>query len=72
MDDIKIYIRLASIFVGFVIWFVIWSKVLDVFSNYKEYRHGSNPLGQLKIVWSALWIIWHILGVLILFAWSWS
>lgn len=65
MDDVKANIRLMSILVGVLVYFIVWILVKDKIEVWFVSTTDNLP------VWVHLWFLVHVLGVAFIFIWAW-
>ncbi len=64
MENLKLGIRIASIFVGLIVYCGVWSYIIDNFSDSFE----DSVLYQVV---SIIWIVLHTVGIVTAVVWAW-
>ena len=71
MNDLKLIIRLVSIFIACVVYVGIWYWIYD---NRDEYLYISYPKGfdeRFLRMFSQIWCVIHIVGAIGAIIWAW-
>jgi hypothetical protein len=71
MNDLKLIIRLVSIFIACVVYVGIWYWIYD---NRDEYLYISYPKGfdeRFLSMFSQIWCVIHIVGAIGAIIWAW-
>lgn len=71
MNDLKLIIRLVSIFIACVVYVGIWYWIYD---NRDEYLYISYPKGfdeRFLSMFSQTWCVIHIVGAIGAIIWAW-
>ena len=71
MNDLKLIIRLVSIFIACVVYVGIWYWIYD---NRDEYLYISYPKGfdeRFLSMLSQIWCVIHIVGAIGAIIWAW-
>ena len=71
MNDLKLIIRLVSIFIACVVYVGIWYWIYD---NRDEYLYISYPKGfdeRILSMFSQIWCVIHIVGAIGAIIWAW-
>ncbi len=74
MEDIKLGVRICSIFLGMVVWMKIWVYWLDNgkgIISMNKHNSEFNKWFYLGLFY-ILWFIGHGFGIMFLIVWAWS